>query len=59
LRDLNYSKFVEQGDVKISEASDYNSHNTERLDMVCMQALLMKVRFIQATLRGEPVDAEE
>ena len=27
LFDLNYGKFVEQGEVKISEASDYNSHN--------------------------------
>jgi UDP-glucose 4-epimerase len=59
LRDLNYGKFVEQGEVKISEATDYNSHNTERLNMAGMQALLMKVRFMQATLRGEQVDAEE
>ena len=59
LRDLNYGKFVEQGEVKISEATDYNSHNTERLDMAGMQALLMKVRFMQATVRGELVDAEE
>ncbi len=59
LRDLNYGKFVEQGEVKISEATDYNSHNTERLDMAGMQALLMKLRFMQATVRGELVDAEE
>ena len=59
LRDLNYGKFVEQGEVKISEASDYNSHNTKRLDMAGMQALLMKLRFMQATMRGELVDAEE
>ena len=59
LRDLNYGKFVEQGEVKISEATDYNSHNTKRLDVAGMQSLLMKVRFMQATLRGELVDAEE
>jgi UDP-N-acetylglucosamine 4,6-dehydratase len=59
LRDLNYGKFVEQGQVKISEATDYNSHNTERLEMAGMQALLMKLRFMQATVRGELVDAEE
>jgi UDP-glucose 4-epimerase len=59
LRDLNYGKFVEQGEVKISEATDYNSHNTERLDLAGMQALLMKLRFMQATVRGEFVDAEE
>jgi UDP-N-acetylglucosamine 4,6-dehydratase len=59
LRDLNYGKFVEQGEVKISEATDYNSHNTERLDMAGMQALLMKLRFMQAIARGEQVEAEE
>ena len=59
LRDLNYGKYVEQGEVKISEATDYNSHNTERLDITGMKALLMKLRFMQATVRGEQVDAEE
>ena len=59
LRDLNYGKFVEQGEVRISEAVDYNSHNTTRLDVAGMQALLMKLRFMQATLRGELVEAEE
>jgi UDP-glucose 4-epimerase len=59
LRDLNYGKFVEQGEVKISEATDYNSHNTERLDMQGMQALLMKLRFMQVIARGEQVEPEE
>jgi UDP-N-acetylglucosamine 4,6-dehydratase len=59
LRDLNYGKFVEQGETKISEATDYNSHNTERLDVVGMQALLMKLRFMQAIARGEHVELEE
>jgi UDP-N-acetylglucosamine 4,6-dehydratase/5-epimerase len=59
LRDLNYGKFVEQGEVKISEAVEYNSHNTTRLDVKGMQALLMKLRFMQATVRGEHVEAEE
>lgn len=59
LRDLNYGKFVEQGEVKISEATDYNSHNTDRLDIAGMQALLMKLRFMPAIARGELVEAEE
>lgn len=59
LRDLNYSKYVEQGEVNISESTDYNSHNTLRLDVPGMQALLMKLRFMQATVRGELVEAEE
>jgi UDP-N-acetylglucosamine 4,6-dehydratase len=59
LRDLNYGKFVEQGEVKISEATDYNSHNTERLGMAGMQTLLMKLRFMQAIARGEQIETEE
>ncbi len=59
LRSLNYDKFVEQGETKISEATDYNSHNTERLDVAGMQALLMKLRFMQAIARGEHVEPEE
>ena len=59
LRDLNYGKFVEQGEVKISEAEEYNSHNTQRLDVAGMQALLHKLRFMQAIVRGEQIDAEE
>jgi UDP-N-acetylglucosamine 4,6-dehydratase len=59
LRDLNYGKFVEQGEVKISEATDYNSHNTTRLDVVGMRELLMKLRFIQALVKGENIDPEE
>jgi UDP-N-acetylglucosamine 4,6-dehydratase/5-epimerase len=59
LRDLNYGKFVEYGEEKISEATDYNSHNTSRLDMAGMQELLMKVSFVQAAVRGEVTEAEE
>jgi UDP-N-acetylglucosamine 4,6-dehydratase len=59
LRDLNYGKFIEEGEIKISEAVEYNSHNTFRLDVDGMQALLTKLRFVQAALRGEFLDAEE
>jgi UDP-glucose 4-epimerase len=59
LRDLNYGRFVEQGELKISEATDYNSHNTTRLDVAGMRALLMKLRFVQATVRGEMVESED
>ena len=59
LRDLNYGKFVEHGEIKISEATDYNSHNTVRLDKNGMKDLLMKLQFIQAIVRGEQADPEE
>ena len=59
LRDLNYSKFVEVGEEKISHMEDYNSHNTERLDVDGMKKLLMKLKFMPAIVRGEQVLAEE
>lgn len=59
LRDLNYGKFVEEGEVRISEAVEYTSHNTTRLDVDGMKALLMKLRFMQAIVRGEHVEPEE
>jgi len=59
LRDLNYGKYIEQGEVKISDAGEYHSHNATRLDVPGMQALLMKLRFIQGIVRGEHVEAEE
>ena len=59
LRDLNYGKFVEKGEVRISEAVEYNSHNTLRLDIEGMKALLMKLRFMQAAIVGDIVDMEE
>ena len=59
LRDLNYAKYVEQGQQMISEAQDYNSHNTQRLNENGMQNLLLKLDFMQRIARGENAEAEE
>ncbi len=59
LRDLNYGKFVEQGEPRISVAVEYGSHNTAQLDVAAMRAVLRKVRFMQALARGERPEAEE
>lgn len=58
-RDLNYSKFIEEGSPEISNAVDYNSHNTERLDVEGMKKLLMKLDFMGPLLRGEDVQIED
>jgi len=61
-RDLNYAKFMEQGDQRntaSSHAEDYNSHNTNRLDVAGMKALLLKLDFMQRIARGEHALAEE
>ena len=48
LRDLNYGKFVDEGDRRISELDDYNSHNTLRLDVADMKRLLLKLPSVRA-----------
>ncbi|RWU12950.1 NAD-dependent epimerase/dehydratase family protein [Pseudidiomarina gelatinasegens] len=58
LRDLNYAKYVEQGDTNISEIEDYNSHNTERLDVEGMKQLLRKLDFMNAFAAGKYVSPE-
>ncbi len=52
LRDLNYGKYVEEGEKSISLAEEYNSHNTTRLDVQSMSDLLMKLPFIRALAAG-------
>ena len=54
LRDLNYGKFVEQGETRISRSQDYNSNNTERLDVEAMKAAMLRVGLIRRVLTGEP-----
>ncbi len=61
-RDLNYAKFVEVGERRLTQSShgnDYNSHNTTRLDVPGMKKLLLKLDFIQRIVRGETVVAED
>lgn len=57
-RDLNYAAFVEEGEHTISEAEDFNSHNTERLDQAAMSAILCKLDYMQAVLRSEEGGAD-
>lgn len=57
LRDLNYSKFVEQGETRISRAEDYNSHNTRRLDVHEMKKMLLKLDFVRAFIEGRVPEA--
>nr|WP_198984574.1 polysaccharide biosynthesis protein [Herbaspirillum sp. ASV7] len=61
-RDLNYAKFVEQGEPHLTQythGEDYNSHNTTRLDVEAMKKLLLKLDFMQRIVRGEVAAAED
>ena len=51
-RDLNYGKYFTEGEKQVSEAEDYHSHNTRRLNVVELKELLLKLNFIKDELRG-------
>ena len=51
-RDLNYEKYIEDGNTKVVESEDYNSHNTTRLDVDGMKKLLLKLEFIRDLTNG-------
>jgi UDP-glucose 4-epimerase len=49
-RDLNYNKFFDEGEKVITEAEEYNSHNTYRLDEEEMRKMLIDLHEIQDDL---------
>jgi UDP-glucose 4-epimerase len=59
LRDLNYDKFYESGAVKVTKSEEYNSHNTQRLDLDGMLNLLGKLKFAKAINNGVNIEPEE
>ena len=61
-RDLNYAKFIEHGKQKLTQTShgeDYNSHNTQRLDVPSMKHLLLKLDFIKKNTLVERMTSSE
>lgn len=53
MRDLNYAAYFDEGDVEITEASEYHSHNTTRLDVRSMERLLLKLPTLRALAAGD------
>lgn len=49
-RDLNYEKYFTSGDQDISEGWEYNSHNTERLDIPRIRELLLQLDYVKEEL---------
>lgn len=58
-RDLNYEKYFEEGSKELSGVEDYNSHNTERLDIDGMKKLLLKLEVMQKVAAGEKAQFDE
>ncbi len=57
-RDLNYAQYTEEGDKDLSAIEDYNSHNTERLDVEGMKQLLRKLDFMRDIEAGRLIVPE-
>ena len=57
-RDLNYSKYFEEGEQDLSMVEDYNSHNTKRLSVEEMKVLLRKLDFMREIEAGHLVVPE-
>ncbi|QGQ48274.1 polysaccharide biosynthesis protein [Metabacillus sediminilitoris] len=49
-RDLNYGKYFEQGNEKLSIDEEYNSHNTHRLNIEQIKGKLMQLEYIKEEL---------
>lgn len=49
-RDLNYDKYFVEGDQKLSSEEEYNSHNTERLNIEQIKEKLLRLSKIQQEL---------
>ncbi len=57
-RDLNYASFFSTGETKISNAEDFTSHNTERLDRQQVIDLLLGLDYIQRELEPARTSAQ-
>ena len=57
-RNLNYAAYEAQGERRLTEAIDYNSHNTERLDVAGMAAILRELDYMKRVLAGESPEGD-
>jgi len=56
-RDLNYGKYTNSGQETVSEAADYTSHNTHRLNKGELKEMLLKLEYVQKSLVGQNPEA--
>lgn len=49
-RDLNYDKYIINGEVDLNGLDDYTSHNTERLNVNEIKELLLTLKYVQKEL---------
>lgn len=56
-RDLNYGKYFTEGEKRIADLEDYNSHNTTRLNVEEIKKLLVELEYVKEELssRGKVI----
>lgn len=52
-RDLNYNRYYTEGNIDLESITDFNSHNTTRLDVEGVKNLLKKLPLIRQDIYGE------
>ena len=52
-RDLNYTKYFEEGEVEVTKQEDYTSENTRRLTIPEIKQLVSELDYIQDELSGK------
>lgn len=55
-RDLNYDKYIMEGEPEANDINDYTSHSTERLSVEQIKRLLLTLAFVRAELGAEATD---
>lgn len=50
-RDLNYTKFVEDGEEVVTQAGEYHSHNTHRLNEEELRQMILELHEVQDELK--------
>jgi len=51
-RDLNYDKYFVEGDQQLSSQEEYNSHNTERLNVEQVKEKLLELQYVRDELES-------
>ncbi len=51
-RDLNYDKYFVVGDQKLTTEEEYNSHNTQRLDIEGVKEKLLQLEYVRNELKA-------
>ncbi|RTL01173.1 MAG: NAD-dependent epimerase/dehydratase family protein [Proteobacteria bacterium] len=55
-RDLNYGKYFDQGNIDMETLVDYNSHNTNRLDLEGTKKVLLRVETLRKIVEQKSLD---